>query len=85
MKKLLEITVYYMCNPGISSVYFHAISVENTRLHSFNTYVIFVWIACFSPEKTPFNIYVKICFLPRKHMPKSDFSWCKSKVKVGQK
>ena len=42
MNKLLEITVFSWCNLNISSVHFHAISVENTRLYSSNTYLTLI-------------------------------------------
>ena len=51
-------------------MYFHAISVENTRIYSFNTYVRFVQIACFPPKKTSFNIYVKYMFVTKKTQSK---------------
>ena len=78
MNKQLEIIVYYMlffCNPGISSVYFHAISVENTRVYLFDTYVIF---ACFSLKKTPFTIYVEYMLFTKKNI-------CQKVITVSQK
>ena len=47
--------MFSWCNPGISNVYFHAISVESTRVHLFDTCVN----SKFFPEKTLFNIYVE--------------------------
>ena len=72
MNKLLEITVFSWCNPGISSVYFHALSVENTRLYSFNTFFFFFY---FIQEFRVihnlgvYNIWVNCMFLKKKHYP----------------
>ena len=78
--------MFSWCNPGISSVYFHAISVENTRLYSCNTHVILCELYVFPQKNTvQYILYVKYMVFTKKTHAKHDFSWCKSEVKVGQK